>query len=137
VIHGAKRGRNLGFPTANVDVPAGRVIPADGVYAAYAWLAAERYHALVSIGVRPTFDHGERSIEAYLLDFQRDIYGCHLVLELVARLRAERRFPNVQDLIAQMRQDVDLACHILDAADKQPLWQQPLTRLDVREPAAR
>ncbi len=136
VTHGAERGRNLGFPTANVDVPPDRVIPADGIYVAYAWLGAERYHAVVNIGVRPTFDHGERSIEAYLLDFQRDIYGCHLVLEFVARLRPERRFSNVQDLIAQIRQDVEQARHTLDAADKQPFWQQPLPALEVRELAA-
>jgi len=136
VAHGARRGRDLGFPTANIDVPPDRVIPADGIYVAYAWLGDERYHAVVNIGVRPTFDNGARSIEAYLLEFQRDIYGCHLALEFVARLRPERRFSSVQALIAQMREDVEQTRRILDAADRQPLWQHPLPALKTQESGA-
>jgi riboflavin kinase/FMN adenylyltransferase len=136
VAHGAKRGRDLGFPTANVDVPTDRVVPADGIYAAYARLENERCRAVVNIGVRPTFDNGARSVEAYLLDFERDLYGHQLGLEFVARLRPERRFQNVQDLIAQMRQDVEQTRRILDAIDREPPWQQTLPTLGVREPAA-
>jgi riboflavin kinase/FMN adenylyltransferase len=120
VVHGAQRGRCLGFPTANMNVRSDRVIPADGIYAAYACLGEERYQAVVNIGVRPSFDNGERSIEAYLLDFEGDIYGCDLVIEFVVRLRPERRFPDVNDLVAQIGADVEQAQQVLGTLDRAP-----------------
>ncbi|MBN1936152.1 MAG: bifunctional riboflavin kinase/FAD synthetase [Anaerolineae bacterium] len=113
VVHGAKRGRDLGFPTANVAVTPNRIVPANGIYATWAYLGDERYPSVTNIGTRPSFDNGARSIEAYLLDFTDSIYGYDLVLEFVARLRPEQRFANVQDLIARIEQDVVEARRIL------------------------
>lgn len=116
VVHGAQRGRCLGFPTANVLVPADRVIPADGIYATFAYLGSECYSSVTNVGVRPSFDNGERSIEAYLLDYSGDLYGCDLAIAFVARLRPEKRFRDIQALIAQIGQDVKEARQILDAS---------------------
>jgi riboflavin kinase/FMN adenylyltransferase len=115
VVHGAQRGRCLGFPTANVAVHPERVVPANGIYASIARLGSDHYPSVTSIGVRPTFDNGERSIEAYLLDFQGDLYGRDLVIEFVARLRPERRFAEVGELVAQIERDVAETRGVLDA----------------------
>jgi riboflavin kinase/FMN adenylyltransferase len=114
VVRGAQRGRCLGFPTANVDVRADRVVPANGIYATYARLGTSCYPSVTSIGVRPTFDNGERSVETYLLDYDGCLYGCDLLVEFVARLRPEKRFLDVKDLIAQIEQDVVATRDILD-----------------------
>jgi len=119
VIYGVQRGRCIGFPTANLDVRPDRVLPVDGIYASFAYLGSERRQAVVYIGVQPSFDQGARSIEAHLLDFDRDIYGCDLVIEFVARLRPDRRFPDVKDLIAQIGRDVEQARQILSSAEKE------------------
>jgi riboflavin kinase/FMN adenylyltransferase len=103
VVHGDKRGRELGFPTANI-VPEERLVcPGHGVYAC----RAGEHLAAVSIGVRPTFQTGRAElIEAYLLDFEADLYGSTLELSFLARLRGERRFESAQALVAQMHRDV-------------------------------
>jgi len=106
VLHGAQRGRCLGFPTANVGVQPDRVIPANGVYATCVQLDRERLPSVTNIGVRPTFDNAEKSVEVYILDYDGDLYGRDLVVEFVDRLRPELRFSDVQDLVSQMRQDV-------------------------------
>jgi SHS2 domain-containing protein len=105
VVYGAQRGRMLGFPTANLEVRAERAVPANGVYAVFALLGTERYPAVANVGVRPSFDNGQRTIETHIFDFERDIYGCDLVVEFVARLRDERRFEDIDDLVAQIGQD--------------------------------
>lgn len=105
VISGDKRGRTIGFPTANLKVWEEQVIPANGVYACYAALGTERHKAVTNIGVRPTFNGTELRIEAHLLDFDRDIYGHTLRLEFMARLRGEQRFDGIEALIAQIRAD--------------------------------
>ena len=106
VVEGDKRGRELGFPTANL-VPDDRlVIPGHGVYAAY----ANGRPAAVNVGVRPTFESGRGVlIEAYLIDVDEDLYGQNLRVAFVSRLRGERRFPSVEELIAQMHRDVEEA----------------------------
>jgi riboflavin kinase/FMN adenylyltransferase len=106
VVEGDKRGRELGFPTAN-QVPDDRlVIPGHGVYAAF----ANGHPAAVNIGVRPTFESGRGVlIESYLIDVDEDLYGQNLRVAFVSRLRGERRFPNVEELIAQMHLDVEEA----------------------------
>lgn len=106
VVRGAQRGRCLGYPTANVAVHQERVVPANGIYATLARLGQECFPSVTSIGVRPTFDNGERSVEAYLIDYAGDLYGRDLVIEFVARLRPERRFADVKDLVAQIERDV-------------------------------
>ncbi len=106
VIEGDKRGRELGFPTANL-VPDDRlVIPGHGVYAAF----ANGHPSAVNVGVRPTFESGRGVlIEAYLIDVDEDLYGQNLRVAFVSRLRGERRFPSVEELIAQMHLDVEEA----------------------------
>ncbi len=104
VVSGDQRGRELGFPTANL-VPDDRLaIPGHGVYAAF----ANGVPAAVNVGVRPTFESGRGVlIETYLIDFEGDLYGTDLRVAFVARLRGEKRFPGVEELIAQMRVDVE------------------------------
>jgi riboflavin kinase/FMN adenylyltransferase len=104
VVGGDQRGRELGFPTANI-VPDDRLaIPGHGVYAAF----ANGVPAAVNVGVRPTFETGRGVlIETYLIDFEGDLYGSDLRVAIVARLRGEKRFAGVEELIAQMRVDVE------------------------------
>jgi riboflavin kinase/FMN adenylyltransferase len=116
VVHGDKRGRELGYPTANIVPDAAYVTPGHGVYAAHARIlgedgeAGEARAAAVSIGVRPTFVTGRGElIEAYLLDFDADIYGATLELAFRKRLRGEKRFESVDALIDQMALDVEAA----------------------------
>ncbi len=125
MIRGARRGRRLGFPTANLDVRPDRVVPANGVYATYTYLGAERFPSVTNVGVRPSFDHGVRSVEAHLIDFDRDLYGRDLVIAFVVRLRPELRFPDVQDLIAQVGRDVEQARQILDSTPSQNTGAAP------------
>ncbi len=108
VVHGDERGRELGFPTANLVPEEALVCPGHGVYACVACDDPTRPHpAAVSIGVRPTFQTGRGElIEAYLLDFEGDLYGRELRLDFLARLRGERRFETAQALIEQMHRDV-------------------------------
>ncbi len=116
VVHGARRGRTLGYPTANLDVPADRLIPADGVYAGIASVQTprgnEQYGAAISIGTNPQFDPGgtsPRSVEAYLLDFVGEdaLYGQHLQLEFSGFVRGQATFSTVDELVAQMDIDVE------------------------------
>jgi riboflavin kinase/FMN adenylyltransferase len=107
VVVGAKRGRTLGYPTANLaDVKT--ILPAQGIYAGRAYLAEQAavYPAAISIGPNPTFEEMGLKIEAYLLDFEGDLYGKIIELEFLARLRDVQRFDNVQTLIEQMHRDV-------------------------------
>ncbi len=112
VRHGDKRGRTLGFPTANLVPEEGLLYPGHGVYAARALLddtSLERC-AAVNVGVRPTFDSGlGLLIEAFLVDWQGDLYGQQLTVEFLGRLRGEERFDSVDALIVQMNRDVDAA----------------------------
>jgi riboflavin kinase / FMN adenylyltransferase len=104
VVHGDERGRELGFPTANLIPAEALVCPGHGVYACL----ADGHAAAVSIGVRPTFQTGRGElIEAHLLDFDGDLYGQELGLRFLRRLRGERRFDSVQALVEQMRRDVE------------------------------
>ncbi|HEY2537553.1 MAG TPA: riboflavin biosynthesis protein RibF [Solirubrobacteraceae bacterium] len=104
VVHGDERGRELGFPTANLVPEEALVCPGHGVYAC---LANSSVPAAVSIGVRPTFETGRGElIEAYLIDFDGDLYDSTLRLDFLARLRGERRFDTPEALIEQMRHDV-------------------------------
>jgi riboflavin kinase / FMN adenylyltransferase len=116
VVRGHRRGRALGFPTANLETPPHTAIPADGIYAG--WLAsldengreAERWPAAISIGTNPTFGEGERTVEAYALDrTDLDLYGTHAAIDFTARLRGTLRFDSVDALVEQMRRDVEQA----------------------------
>jgi riboflavin kinase/FMN adenylyltransferase len=112
VVHGDKRGRELGFPTANLVPPDGFVVPGHGVYAARARIDGdeEAIAAAVNVGVRPQFQTGRGElIEAFLIDWTGDIYGRRLQIEFVKRLRGERRFSSVEALTEQMGRDVEAA----------------------------
>jgi riboflavin kinase/FMN adenylyltransferase len=130
VVRGAQRGRCLGFPTANLEVRPERAVPANGIYAVYAVLGEERYEGVANVGVRPSFDNGERAVETYILDFEADIYGYDLVVEFVQRLRPEKRFTEIKDLIAQIEKDVIKARRIL-AAEKPLPWPEEALRTEV------
>ena len=117
---GTGRGRTIGVPTANLAVWEERARPAAGVYAAVAWLEDESHAAVVNIGSRPTFeDGGGITIEAHILDFNGDLYGQRLVLDFVARLRAERKFEHAQALGAQIKADVNAARALLAGPENQ------------------
>jgi riboflavin kinase/FMN adenylyltransferase len=106
VVRGDQRGRELGFPTANLLCGPHAAIPADGVYAAWLVRRSQRHMAAVSIGTNPTFSGQERRVEAYVLDFDGDLYGERLGLDFVAQLREMRRYDGIEPLIAQIEQDV-------------------------------
>ena len=105
VVAGDARGGTLGFPTANLAVPANLVVPAYGIYAGQ----AAGHRAAVSIGVNPHYEGSERRVEAHLLDFDGDLYGERLVVELWTRLRDERSFDSERELVEQIGRDVDAA----------------------------
>lgn len=113
VIKGDQRGRTIGFPTANLALWDELLLPANGVYATYAWLGDRRYLAATNVGVRPTVNGAALRVEAHLLDFDRDIYGEELCLEFVARVRAERRFAGLDELRDQIATDVAAVRHLL------------------------
>ncbi len=117
VIHGDGRGRLLGYPTANLRIDPLKLLPANGVYAVRAWLAASPaviWQGVASIGVRPTFDGKDRRVEVFLLDMFGDLYDQELHVAFVQRLRDELRFDSVDALVTQMGADVQLARKILD-----------------------
>lgn len=113
VIGGDQRGREIGYPTANMRPPVRKVIPANGVYSCFAIVDGSRRDAAVNVGVRPTFGGGELLVEAYILDFDGDLYGDQLTLEFVEYIRPELRFSGVDELVARMDQDVDRARAVL------------------------
>lgn len=107
VVRGDRRGRSLGYPTANIRTERYAAIPADGVYAGRVVRHDERLPAAISIGTNPTFEGRERRVEAYVLDVDEDLYGEEIGVEFVARLRGMLRFDRVDDLIVQMADDVE------------------------------
>jgi riboflavin kinase/FMN adenylyltransferase len=113
VVPGDRRGRELGMPTANLVPDERYVVPGHGVYAAW----AHGYPAAVNVGVRPTFETGRGLlVEAHLIGFEGDLYGETLRIAFIERLRGEKRFESVDDLVAQMNRDVDEAKRIAESA---------------------
>ena len=106
VLGGEERGRQLGFPTLNIGVSPDRALPPNGVYITRADTDGQHFGAVTNIGVRPTFDESKRYVETHLLDFEGDLYGAHVSIELLHRLRAEQRFSGPEALVAQIRTDV-------------------------------
>ena len=113
IIEGDGRGRDLGFPTANLDIEAGRLVPGDGIYATWAYTAGDRFMASANVGLSPTFAETGRTVEAFLLEFRGNLYGQLLRLEFVRRIRDEMKFDNVAALQRQVDQDVLLTREIL------------------------
>lgn len=128
VVHGDGRGRELGFPTANVAPPMHAAIPADGVYAGWFTVLAagetvgvtrpgKRAMAAISVGTNPTFSGRTRTVEAFVLDTEADLYGQHVAVDFVQHLRGMRRFDSIDDLVRAMGDDVEQTRQVLAAAE--------------------
>ena len=114
VALGDRRGRDLGFPTANLKLDDRSLLPGDGIYATWAVIEGVRYQSATSIGVRPTFNLTERLVEAHLIDFDQDIYGQQVCVEFVSKLRDQEKFSGVDELIQKINQDVEDSRTILE-----------------------
>ncbi len=112
VVQGDHRGQILGFPTANLEVQPEQALPKDGIYVSIAHVQGQQINSVTNIGVRPTFDGLKRLIETFILDFDSDIYGQDLRVDLIARLRDEMKFSSVDELVKQMNEDVAQARRI-------------------------
>lgn len=107
VMHGKKLGRKLGFPTANLNPEEYLVLPNDGVYITETMIEGKRYKSVTSIGKNPTVDQsGKTNIETYILDFNDDIYGKDIEVFFVSRLRGEKKFSSLEELVSQIKKDV-------------------------------
>jgi riboflavin kinase/FMN adenylyltransferase len=115
VVTGSGRGGGLGFPTANLNVRGGQAVPPDGVYAGWAHVNGKIYQTMTNVGLCPTFEATERTIEAYLLDYNGDLYGHELTVDFIAKLRDEKKFDNEDDLKAQVEIDIRKGKEILSA----------------------
>ena len=116
VVSGEGRGGKLGFPTANIAPPQGMAVPGDGIYAAFAHLEGKRLMTAISIGTRPTFGGHDSVVEAFILDFDGNLYGKSLRLEFVRRLRDQVKFDSVDALLEQIDRDVAETRRILEDA---------------------
>lgn len=117
VVHGEGRGHKIGFPTANMQIWEEQVLPANGIYAGWARLGSEHFMAMTNVGVRPTFEGSNITVEPYLLDFDRDIYGERLEVSFEKRLRPEAKFNSIDELIAQIRSDVEIGRAYLEGLE--------------------
>jgi riboflavin kinase/FMN adenylyltransferase len=106
VVLGDRRGRKLGFPTANLSIASEMLLPGDGIYATWAIIDGVRHLSATSVGVRPTFGLSERLVEVYVIDFDADLYGKQLCVEFVRKLRDQEAFPGVAELVEQIHRDV-------------------------------
>ncbi|MDD5288373.1 MAG: bifunctional riboflavin kinase/FAD synthetase [Dehalococcoidales bacterium] len=114
VTKGEHRGTGMGFPTVNLSIDAKRAIPPDGVYATRAYIGSQEFQAMTNIGKRPTFgENNERTIESYILNYNQDIYGKDVKIEIIQRLREEKRFDSIEELKQQIAEDVKRGAEIL------------------------
>ncbi|MFJ8628744.1 bifunctional riboflavin kinase/FAD synthetase [Kitasatospora sp. NPDC093550] len=117
VVRGAQRGRELGYPTANVETVPHSAIPADGVYAGWLTADGERMPAAISVGTNPTFDGTARTVEAYAIDrVGLDLYGMHVAVDFLAYLRGMEKFDSIEALLDRMADDVKRARELTDGA---------------------
>jgi len=115
VTAGVGRGLELGFPTANLEVDPKQAIPAEGVYATWAYIDGKAYQSMTNIGRRPTFSGDERTVETYILDYHGNLYESELKIDIVERLRSEKRFDTVEGLKKQIAEDVRQGIAVLDS----------------------
>ena len=114
IVHGHKRGRELGFPTANLSQDATGLVPSDGVYAGWFVDGGQRYPAAISVGTNPTFEGvNKRTVEAFLLDQNLDLYGHQVTIEFAAHIRGMVAYTGIEPLIEQMHDDVRVTREIL------------------------
>jgi riboflavin kinase / FMN adenylyltransferase len=117
VVRGAQRGRELGFPTANLETLPHTAIPADGVYAGWLTVQGEAMPAAISVGTNPQFDGTERTVEAYAIDrVGLDLYGLHVEVDFLAYLRGQETFSSIEALLERMAADVKRARELVEAA---------------------
>ncbi|MEV6133500.1 bifunctional riboflavin kinase/FAD synthetase [Streptomyces violaceusniger] len=115
VVRGAQRGRELGFPTANLETPPHTAIPADGVYAGWLTARGEAMPAAISVGTNPQFDGTERTVEAYAIDrVGLDLYGLHVEVDFLAYLRGQEKFDSIEALLERMAADVKRARELVE-----------------------
>ena len=115
VVTGHGRGGGLGFPTANLEIASEHVLPPDGVYAGRAYINGSIYQSMVNIGKNPTFGVNKRTVEAYLMDYHGDLYGTDLQLDIISRIRDEKKFNSADELKKQVGEDILKGKKILDA----------------------
>ncbi len=113
VIAGERRGTPMGWPTANIRLPSHRVFPVDGIYATVGWIEGKAWPSVSYIGTRPTFREGERFVEVHIFDQNLDLYGRELNVDFVEMVREDRTFPNVEELLHQMKADGERARNLL------------------------
>ncbi|KUL48813.1 bifunctional riboflavin kinase/FMN adenylyltransferase [Streptomyces sp. NRRL S-1521] len=119
VVRGAQRGRELGFPTANVETLPHTAIPADGVYAGWLHAQGEAMPAAISVGTNPQFDGTERTVEAYAIDrVGLDLYGLHVAVDFLAFVRGQAKFDSVESLLVAMADDVKRSRELVEAAGR-------------------
>ena len=115
VTRGAGRGVELGFPTANLDIEPGQAIPAEGVYATWAHIDGQAYKSMTSIGPQPTFGGSQRIVEVYILDYHNNLYGRELKIDIMERLRSEKKFDTAEELKKQITEDIKRGRAILNS----------------------
>lgn len=119
MVRGAQRGRELGFPTANVETLPHTAIPADGVYAGWLEVEGESMPAAISVGTNPQFDGTERTVEAYAIDrVGLDLYGLHVAVDFLAYVRGMLKFDTIDDLLVAMAADVKRCSELIAAYDR-------------------
>jgi riboflavin kinase/FMN adenylyltransferase len=117
VTGGAGRGLELGFPTANLNIPPQQALPADGVYATWTHIDGKTYQSMTNVGKQPTFGNNRRTVEVYILDYQSDLYGHELKIDIMAKVRSEQRFGCADELKKQITEDIKQGRAILDSRD--------------------
>jgi riboflavin kinase / FMN adenylyltransferase len=121
VVRGAQRGRELGFPTANVETVPHTAVPADGVYAGWLTADGERMPAAISVGTNPQFNGTERTVEAYAIDrVDLDLYGMHVAVDFLTYIRGQEKFDTLDALLERMAEDVDRCRDLVAKADRAP-----------------
>lgn len=130
VVHGDARGRQLGYPTANLDVPAERLMPARGIYAVNGRFNGLQLRGAANIGTRPTLGGGPLALEVHLVGFDGDLYGRELEVQFLERLREERRFESVEALVEQIQEDVHRSLQTPDCTAHSELEEMITSRAD-------
>ncbi|MFC2021763.1 riboflavin kinase, partial [Chloroflexota bacterium] len=118
VTTGTGRGTELGFPTANLDIDPNQALPAEGVYTTRAHIDDQVYQSVTNIGRRPTFGGNRRTVETYILNYHGDLYGRQLRIDIVERLRGEKRFDTVEELKKQITEDIKQGRAFLSSQDR-------------------
>jgi riboflavin kinase/FMN adenylyltransferase len=118
IITGSGRGIELGFPTANLDIDPEQALPADGVYATWAYIDNQALQSVTNIGKRPTFNSGERTVEVHIIDYRGDLYRQELKIGIIERLRGEKKFSTANELKRQIAEDTKQGRAILNSSDR-------------------